>query len=502
MAGFAATVMGSGLILSSTHGLKWFLLTVLSYMAVCVGLFFKDIRLFGVWLFAACFPVGIQYKLLTHGNQHFFLKHFGGAPDEPIVNLTDFPLALLILLWIIDIGISSRALPKWTRFDTGVLVFAALSLLSLYNTTEYALFVFEVMRYLKYYLLYWILRTYIDKPNYVWGIIAVGLLMLSLQGVLAMAQYFLHFNVPMTVGGVTESHFQIVGGEVIQRVTGFLGHTNTFAAYLIVPLSSAVILFFAKIRSWRKLPVLAPFVLGSAALFFTFSRNGWLSFAMCAGLIICFALLSGRLSKLIIMFSIALTVFVVGISVGFGLYDDLNTQLLHKHKSSLGVVNTAFTRIFDDDGKAYDSRWDLAGVALEIIKDKPIFGIGLNSFEENMASYDRTGITNVIQQPVHNIYLLIGAETGIPSLIAFLALGGMLVWYSYELTKKDAELSKIVGLLGLCAYIGLGFSNFFDVTLRKDPIIGMVVVVSAMVMAMRTNGFDDVAYEEKAKKLP
>lgn len=501
---FITLLLGSGLTISSSFGAKWFLLTVMGYMVLGVGLLFKDIRLFCVLLLTACVPIGIQYKLFSQGGQHFFVSHFGGAPDELIVNLVDLPIIFLFTLWIIDLGISKMEMPSWTRFDTWIAIFLMLSLLSVYNTSEHLLLLSETVRYLKYYLLYWVLRTYITTPLYIWGIIAVSLLVLGLQGIIAMAQYFLYFQLPLTVGGVRESHFQMVAGMPIQRVTGVLGHTNTFAAYLSVTVSGVLAVFFARIPVWYRALTL-PFVfLGMLSLILTFSRNNWLTFVLCGGMVAVFAMRRQRLSKLLVISPLITLVFIAGLFFGFGLDDSINSISGRRiGSSSLNLVNTAITRIFEDDGKAFDSRWDLLMVAVEMIKENPLLGIGLNSFEENMTKYDRSGITNIIQQPVHNAYMLIAAETGVISLIAFLVMGAIMIRYSYALAKKDDELSSVVGMLGLCTFLGLGFSNLFDVSLRKEPIIGMAVLVAAVVISQlsgRVKNGSNPLVEEKCEK--
>ena len=207
-----------------------------------------------------------------------------------------------------------------------------------------------------------------------------------------------------------------------------------------------------------------------------------------------------KLSKLIVVSSLIIGIFVAGLFFGFGLENSINSISGKRFDSlSLNVINTAFARIFEDDGKAYESRWDLFWVAVEMIKENPVFGIGLNSFEENMTRYDRSGITNIIQQPVHNIYMLIAAETGIPSLMAFLVAGAIMIKYSFALAKRDDELSFVTGMFGLCTFVGLGFSNMFDVTLRKEPIIGMAVIVAALVISLRDLPPATVSIDAKAE---
>ena len=462
---------------------------IAAYFVIGASVFFKDYRAFGVWLVTVCIPLGIQYRLQKGGLQNVFVTHFGGAPDVPLVNLVDFPILALIGLWIFDLILSRRKIPKWTRFDTSIVAFFSLSLLSLYNTHEYALFAYEVARYIKYYLLYWVLRTYIQESIHYWGIFAVALFALGINGIVAMAQYFFFFQLPVVVGGVREAHFDMVGGEVLQRVTGVLGHCNTFAAYLVASLSSALILFSSRIRRRWKVLIIPVFLFGCIAIVMTYSRNGWLSLVVCTVIILGLAIRTGRVSRLAVTSILISAIFVIGMIFGFGLDNEIGFLDRNQSQGSIiGLSRNAFIRVFEDDKKALEGRWDLILVSTEMIKEHPIIGIGLNSFEENMASYDRIGITNVIQQPVHNAFVLVAAETGIPSMIAFLAAGIAILRRSLALARGKEELDYVLGAFGFCTFIGLGFSNLFDATIRKEPILGMMVLVAAMVMARSVPG--------------
>ena len=66
----------------------------------------------------------------------------------------------------------------------------------------------------------------------------------------------------------------------------------------------------------------------------------------------------------------------------------------------------------------------MAKVAWNVIKANPFTGVGLNNYTNVMQRYDRTRAWESYRfpHPVHNAYLLIAAETGIPALAAFLWL--------------------------------------------------------------------------------
>ncbi|HKP94543.1 MAG TPA: O-antigen ligase family protein [Fibrobacteria bacterium] len=461
-----SAVLGGGLVIAFDMGSKWIALTTMAYLAAAFGVVFKDKRLFAVCLAAACVPIGFQYNLWTHGGKFTFLNHFGGALAEPVIYLVDIPIALLALIWVADLRLGVVTLPRWSRMDTLLVSLIGAFLFSLYNTEEYFLFAFEVLRYLKYLAFYWMLRTYLVRPDFYWGILAVNIALLSIQGLVSLMQYFFLFQFPIPVGGVSGTDFDVVDNEIIQRVTGILGHSNTFAAYLTVGCSICLIVLFARVRTLYKLAVLPMLLAGLISMVFTFSRNGWMVLAFETIGLSYWALRTKRLQAGHIL-------FIGGACAGlFGLL--LVT----------GVFDTMLTRIFRTNSGAFDSRGDLLQVALEMIQAQPLIGIGLNSFEENMIHFDPNHITHIIRQPVHNGFLLVAAETGIPALLILLAVLAGYVRMSWAILRKDNELQFAVGLTGLVTFAGLGIANLFDVTLRKESIAGTIVVVAAMVAGL------------------
>jgi O-antigen ligase len=222
----------------------------------------------------------------------------------------------------------------------------------------------------------------------------------------------------------------------------------------------------ARIKNLYKLAVLPLFLLGVLSLILTFSRNGWMVLVVDMLGIGYWAMKTKRLNIGYIIGLAGTGVFLLGILFASGIFD------------------TIITRVFRTNEKAFDSRADLMLVASEMIQSHPIIGIGLNSFEENMIHYDPNHITHIIRQPVHNGFLLVAAETGIPALMLLIAIVIGYLRMSQAILRKDSELHFAVGLTGMVTFAGLALSNFFDVTLRKESISGTIVIVAAMVAAL------------------
>ncbi|MEO7426975.1 MAG: O-antigen ligase family protein, partial [Fibrobacteria bacterium] len=378
-----AAVLGWGLLTALSMGSKWLGLVSLAYLCLAGIAVVRDRRLVALGLISACIPLGLQYNLWSHGNKFSFMEHYGGSPPEPVIFLVDLPILLLSLFWLFDLRTGRKQLPSWTRTETLAAVFIIVSLLSLFITDEYALVLFETIRYLKYFLVYLLLRTYLDRPLAFWVVLGAQIGVLAIQGIVSALQYFLQFSIPFPVGGMAGGAVgvDIIGNEMILRVSGLLGHCNTFSAYLSLACSFCLIAMFARIKPWMRLAIVPFLVAGVLSLILTFSRNGWLAFVVNAFGVSAWAIYTRRLKLPMIVSLIVLCLVMVGVL------------------GASGVLHTVSLRLFGTEGKEMESRWDLALVAWEMIRTNPLIGIGLNTFEEAMAQFDPNHITNVIQQP-------------------------------------------------------------------------------------------------------
>lgn len=118
-------------------------------------------------------------------------------------------------------------------------------------------------------------------------------------------------------------------------------------------------------------------------------------------------------------------------------------------------------RLFEDDYNRAQARLPMAMVALNVIKDQPIKGVGLNNYTRVMHAYDRTQKwqTYTFPHPVHNSYLLIAAESGIPALIAFLWLIGAVyarAWPALSQLDSPVGLLQVGWMGGLMTWLIAG----------------------------------------------
>lgn len=120
------------------------------------------------------------------------------------------------------------------------------------------------------------------------------------------------------------------------------------------------------------------------------------------------------------------------------------------------LILVRFGSTFSFDYISVVRREELALTALSFFRDSPLFGIGLNNFISHGAMTEIISGQVRFFQPVHNIYLLSLAETGVIGSLGWLGLVGIPI---YNLWKN--RKSNFCRVLLYCWGI-LGFLGMFD----------------------------------------
>lgn len=98
----------------------------------------------------------------------------------------------------------------------------------------------------------------------------------------------------------------------------------------------------------------------------------------------------------------------------------------------LPILITRFSTLFTFDNLSFLRREQLTTVAFKLWLSNPILGVGLNNFIPKASDDILVGPSRFLQ-PVHNIYLLALAETGLVGLSGFLALIGFPIFMLFKL---------------------------------------------------------------------
>ena len=142
------------------------------------------------------------------------------------------------------------------------------------------------------------------------------------------------------------------------------------------------------------------------------------------------------------------------------------------------------------DPQNFQKRWQLTLSAWQMFKNNPFFGIGLGHFIPKLAQFPQKGQIFWLQ-PVHNIFLLVMAETGLAGLGIFLGVLGAtykrLVYgigymvYGIKGKKKTLKEYYILHttyyiLLSLSAILLLGLFDHYWLTLQQNQLLFALIL--------------------------
>jgi putative inorganic carbon (HCO3(-)) transporter len=330
------------------------------------------------------------------------------AIDAIIIDLTDVFLMLSGVVWFfysIRSGQPRRAFRK--TLIAPFLALCVACLFSFINSAEPSRSVFELIRMVKTLALYWFLiynlRDF-KEARWVIGCLAVGILIEF--GFCMVEKYVFHGTLGLKYfGEAAESMNSFVDSRIVFRSGGTMGHPNNLAHYLDLLLPLMLTRFFAvRSSTWTRWFYALVLAAGCGCLYFTQSRGGIAATGL--SLTLCFLVLAWRNLRLRIFPILTLTFVLAAVAV-----------LAVGHRQ-------IFERFGKRDAGAFQTRLDQYHVALRIIHAHPVVGLGLNTYIPSSPAYDNTAdkVSFEFTEPVHNIWLLSMAETGIIGLASLVFL--------------------------------------------------------------------------------
>ncbi len=266
----------------------------------------------------------------------------------------------------------------------------------------------------------------------------------------------------------------------------FRNHVNYSAMLVcIIPLFFA----FYNLNSTRKQKILVGLavIILLVALFFSYARGAWL------------ALVAGIIAYWLIKKKYLLTVFITAfmliiVSIFWLKNNDHYLRLAHDYKTTIFHKEfkehlIATYRLKDVSTAERFYRW-IAGVRM--IKDNWLTGYGPNTFYYNYKSYAipafKTWVSkNEDNSTVHNYFLLIAIEQGIPGLIFFLLLLGGLFYYAQKLYHRiqDSFYKTVCITVGVIL-IMITVINFLSDLIETDK-IGSLFFLCLSVLVIADN---------------
>ncbi|MBI5620074.1 O-antigen ligase family protein [Candidatus Gottesmanbacteria bacterium] len=389
---------------------------------------------------------------------------------SPTIYLTDILIFLTLAFWFIESGktflISSfKFLIK--RRNTEILIFViAFVIANIIVSKNQPAVIYKLLKVLEFVLLgFYIIKT---KPAFsfiIWHL-SFGILFSS---VLAISQFFFQHSIGGPLWWLGERTFSLdtpgiarielcnlshVSCRLFLRPYATFPHPNVLGGFLAATIPLVISNFkFLISNQTKKVQMfqIITIVLGSIALVLTGSRT-----AIFAGAI-----------------GIGITYFVLGKRKRHSVFS------LIPYIIPLMLLGIFLSRTIGINDESVVVRQQLNAAAIKLWQQSPIVGVGLGNFLVGLPKALPSRAIYFLQ-PVHNIYLLVLAETGVMGLVVFL----WMLWMTLKKATGDRrqETGRLVTCcLSLVVLLLLGLVDHYPLTLQQGQLLFTLLLSFSMI---------------------
>lgn len=356
----------------------------------------------------------LVYTLPVSISKDLVFRYNLSGPSGLSITIPDIFLFLLLMNWFFNSSHEDRSGKKLLPMSSLPLLYLCSTLPSFFNTIDYLLSFAAFIYLAKMCIIFYLIGKLPGAVSH------IHKTMLHLQIILTFAVLFNRYIFP------------------IENLYGF-----ALLTYRSKNAAGAVLAFLLLVRfgtlfgkqAEGRLKGRLFFILGAVALLASPSRGAWLSFLV--GFL--FFVIVG-FARQLLSSKAAAGALVIVILVGMAGMPFLKTRNLNFN-----------------DREAQD-RIELNRIAIKIIKNHPLVGIGLGNYMDHMKAYmpETEGFFWVYV--VHNNYLLVAAETGLFSLAFFImifvnAISSGIKFKSDESANGIISLSYAAGLSGFATHM-------------------------------------------------
>lgn len=382
-----------------------------------------------------------------------------GAIGGLSISITTMSLVGLYALWLSELLARWRSLPSYLlRMALPAAAYLAIVTLSVLAASDPMLALFEVALLLQTFLLFvYIVGTTSSRQDVIF-LLTLLLICIILQSITMIITYATGQS--FSIAGISTAGSKSHSGNIQNRPGGLIGSPIDAATYLSLLLAPVLSLLLTQLHWSYKWLASFTLAVGVIALVLSLSRGAWVTFLL-SGLIVC--LLAHQRGWLPIKIPIMFGCTILFIVIFFG-----------------GNITT---RLFGDDNGSATGRIPLILLALQIIRDHSLLGVGANNYGAVVSNYLTPEFNREWIWTVHNKFLLVWAENGLVGLIAFLWFLVATMqrgWQTWQV--KDRLLSPIA--LGIVAAIGSQTLHMMADVFHSRPQVQILWMVAALVATM------------------
>jgi len=280
---------------------------------------------------------------------------------------------------------------------------------------------------------------------------------LWLQAALGIYQFLMQIAPAGKYLGLAAHEPAILGTAVVETATGRwlrayggFDHPNIFGGMLALGLLVSAYLFSRQLGSskdgpnwrlskiWPRIFLLIFYFTSLTALFFTFSRGAWLGLII-GLLVLLIYFLKSPLRSSLWRFLVLIFFSLLALAIIAAPFQALITTRL-----------SATTRL---EEKSISERQAYLSQSLGLISQRGLLGVGAGNYVIALAEQDLASGQALKPawnyQPVHNVFLLLFAESG---LFALLAFGGLLLYLFLQNRRSGIRVAVLVGLIILMLF--------------------------------------------------
>lgn len=268
------------------------------------------------------------------------------------------------------------------------------------------------------------------------------------------------------------------GGQgVNERVSGTFGSgsdqsaTNYFASALQLAALPAIALLVAAPRRYAwTLPLGAALIVG---LFLSLSRGGTLGFV--AGILL-LLVLWGRARVAVT----AVAVVLIGLTIA-----GANPLL---GADAVSTIGQRLSTVTDFQESSTNLRPRAYSTAIELTAENPLFGIGVNQFQSEVAKRGaglaEEGQQGQVLEGAHNVFLSLGAETGLIGLGGFCFFVALLIGRARAAIHVRDPFQRALALGFSAALFGFAVQGMTVTQNRNNLLWATFLVIAGMLVAI------------------
>lgn len=383
----------------------------------------------------------------------------------PALNFTNILMVFMLFVWVS--GRYAEGEPLWLRTSLNVPIFLFLLMGfisicrgSFYDITSLGGVLINYKRWITPILFFFLVLNTVKDRAMIKNVSIIMMIVTTVAALMAIWTYFDQGD----MGSIEKS-----------RVGGICEQPNMLAAFFNYYMFLVFGFFLLNLKRAKYWLLLIPFLLCFRGIMVTFSRGGYLAFAL--------GLYAITFFRNKILFIILLLVGLLVYSHPDLLPAGVRYRMSQTVKSQGEYSETMKTEYNEGDLDASaGNRVKIWRGGLEMVKDNPVFGVGYGLFPLVLKYY----VPDLGEADAHNTYLIITGEMGIPALIIFLwiILLIFLNTRSLYLRTKD-PFAKALALGWLGGLFGLLLSNMFGSRLDSQEVSSYLWILAALVMRLR-----------------